>query len=215
MRLRTPRQPASGTGIGVCGRWVSGRLEAGLAAPISVECYCDVPSVAGMTGCAGIWGRSWRRRRRGPRHVGEVEEIQQVRLHGIAVGQVRRRTDKAALDELEHRSVIHRVVPDVVLAHERRNDHVRQPEAKLRGEALRVAASLGSGAGPSGSQVAVQSCCGTRSPDNRLGTREEEYPDSPRWIEMSVVIPNDVGEVVGVLGNRRHVIERTAAFVVS
>ena len=63
---------------------------------------------------------------------------------------MRRRADKAALDELEDRRMIHRYVRDVVLAGKRRDDQIRQPEAKLCREALRGFDIGGIRAGPTG-----------------------------------------------------------------
>lgn len=82
--------------------------------------------MAGCTDGRRDWRRWWRR----PRHIGKVEEIQRVRLRGVAVRQVRRRTDEAALDELENRGVVHRRLADVVLAHERRS-LADQPQGQL------------------------------------------------------------------------------------
>ena len=92
--------------------------------------------VARMACCSGIGSRRGRRRRSCPRHIGEVEKFQQVRLHGITIRQMGRRANEAALDEFDDRSVIHRCMRDVVLARKRRNDQVWQPEPKLRGEAM-------------------------------------------------------------------------------
>jgi hypothetical protein len=67
----------------------------------------------------------WRNRNAGcsrwryPRYVGEVEEIQQIRLRGIAIRKVRRWPNETVLDELDDRGVIHRYVRDVVPPRER------------------------------------------------------------------------------------------------
>ena len=84
-------------------------------------------------------GTSWSRRswRRCPWDVGEIEELQKVRLRGVAGSQMRRRTDEAILDKLDHRSVIHGCVGHIVPPSKRRDDRVQDSKAKLRCETLR------------------------------------------------------------------------------
>src|SRR5437763_16634972 len=71
-------------------------------------------------------------RRRGPRLVGEVEEVQQVRLGRVAFGQ--RWQVEALLQEMRYGGMVHGGVAYVVLFHERRNDEGGNTEANLRRE---------------------------------------------------------------------------------
>src|ERR1035441_5211265 len=64
-----------------------------------------------------------RRRRGGPWNVGEVEEVQQVRLRRIARSQVSRATDKPVLHKLDYRCVIHWRVCYVMASWQRGNEH--------------------------------------------------------------------------------------------
>ena len=73
-------------------------------------------------------GRSWRRC---PRDIVEVKELQQVGLRGVAVSQVYVIADKSVLDEPDHRRVVHRRMRNIMLLGERRDDRIRQSEAKL------------------------------------------------------------------------------------
>src|ERR1700728_5185596 len=81
-------------------------------------------------------GRSWWCGRRRPGHVREVEEIQQIGLSRVAVGQVRAGVDEAVLHELDDGGVIHRDMGDVVLPGAGGDKEIRQAETELRGEAF-------------------------------------------------------------------------------
>ncbi len=58
--------------------------------------------------------RRGRSRRCSPRNIGEVEEVQQIRLCCIAQGKVSGGADEAVLDEFDHRRVIHRNIRNIM-----------------------------------------------------------------------------------------------------
>lgn len=66
-------------------------------------------------------------------------------------------SDEPVLNELDDRGVVHGDVRDVVLARERRDDHVRHAEAKLGGESVFCRRVRAFGAGIAREQVAVES----------------------------------------------------------
>src|ERR1700722_1550595 len=80
--------------------------------------------------------RSPRGGRSGPGHGIEIEKFQQVGLRGIAGSQLGGASDKAVLHKLDDCRVVHRCVRNIMPTREGRDDHVGQPESKLRGEAL-------------------------------------------------------------------------------
>src|ERR1700686_817559 len=84
---------------------------------------------------------------RSPRHVIEIEKLQQIGLRGIAGSQMGGGADKSVLDKLDHRRVVHRGVRNIVPARKRRHDHVRQAKAKLCRKALDSGGVTGIGAG--------------------------------------------------------------------
>src|ERR1039458_10746341 len=100
--------------------------------------------------------RRRRRWRSGPRNVGEVEEIQKVRLSGVTIRQVRVGTDEAVLNELDDRGVIDRRVRDIMPTRERRDYKIRQSEAKLGGESLLCNQITSGRPRPTGFQIAVR-----------------------------------------------------------
>lgn len=83
--------------------------------------------------CACRRGRAWWTR---PRHSVEVEEVQQVWLRRITVGQVSTAADKATLDELDNRRVVHRHMRNKMPSREWRDHDIGNAEAKLRRESL-------------------------------------------------------------------------------
>ena len=99
---------------------------------------------------------SWRYRGRGPGDICKVEEVQQVRLGRVALGQRSGRTDEAIFDKLDHGCVVHWDVGNVVPARERRDHDIGEPETKLSSKSLlccsiaRIRAGIGRG------QVAVR-----------------------------------------------------------
>jgi hypothetical protein len=145
--------------------------------------------------------------RLGPWIAGEIEELQHIRLHRIAVGEVCRAIDELVLDKLDDRGVIHRGVRDIVTASPLRDDHVRQTEAELGCESLDCGSVVGVSAWVTRSQIAMRSAVGHA------------------WI-VTVGIDcdgRDVGDgaerragvLVGGAGHRRHVIIRAATFIVT
>ena len=74
---------------------------------------------------SALGDRSRRRRRRCPGHASEVEEVQQVGLCSIPRRQMSGTlpgsviVDKAILDELDDRCMVHRNVRNIVLPRER------------------------------------------------------------------------------------------------
>ena len=88
----------------------------------------------GSTGCGRGRHRRWNAagcRRCGPRHVDEVEEIQQIRLGRIAIGEVLLVIDEAIFHKPEDRRVIHRHMGNVMPPGKRRDHHVGEPEPEL------------------------------------------------------------------------------------
>ena len=71
-----------------------------------------------MAGRVPVCSRCDRRGRREPGLILEVEELQQVRLHGIPSRQVRVGADEAVLDEFKNCGMVHGRVRDIVLPRE-------------------------------------------------------------------------------------------------
>jgi len=71
-----------------------------------------------------------------PWNFDEIEKLHQIGLCGVVSSQMRGATDKAVLDELDHRGVIHWRVRNLMASREGRDDHVRHTETELCGKPL-------------------------------------------------------------------------------
>ena len=94
---------------------------------------------------------------RGPGLIGEVEEIEQVGLRGIACCQMSGAAEKAGFHEFNDGGMVHRDVRDIVPTRIGRDNDIRHPEAKLGSEALHCRRIRALSARISGTKVAVES----------------------------------------------------------
>lgn len=117
---------------------------------------------------------------------------------------------KPVLDKLDHRRVVHRRVRNIMAPGERRDNHVWQPEAKLRGEALYSWGVSRVRAGVNQTQVAME---GRRTAG--WDTREIAIGIYGDLRDIRDRSQSGIGIIVRVAGHGRDMIVGASAFVVA
>ena len=140
----------------------------------------------------------------------EIEEVEQVGLRGVAVGEVRGGVDEAVFYELDDGGVVHGDVRDVVLAGEGRDDHVGEAESELGGEALLGGRVTGIRAGIGGQEIAMESGDSTGGKTGFVAVGVDRD-----GTDIGDGAEGCVGVVVGMSGDGRNVVERSTGFVVT
>ena len=102
-----------------------------LITPEAVELH-----IIRCTRCRIRAGRDRRCRRRSPRHAGEIEQVHQVRLGGVARREMRAAVDELSLHEPDDRRVVHGHVRNIVFPREGRDHKIGKPEPELRRKSL-------------------------------------------------------------------------------
>ncbi len=167
-----------------------------------------------MTSCANRRGRrnlglGWRR---GPWFIGEIKEIEQVRLRCIAFGQ--RRQVKAFFQEMQNCGVVHGCMANIMFPYKRRNDHIGYAEAELRAKALiagggRIRRMRSGTAGPQITMIGIDT--GRRWLARQEGVRI--YGNGPYVAFQGASAA--LGVLVGCARHRRNVVVSSAAFIES